>query len=1518
MKRITYILSLIITLLSGLGSYGQTPYVIDEVCVGADRHYRVDGEAGSTYIWTLTNPDATTITLPETGDAVNIVWNVPAGVYSLSTVQHNPVTGCDGLLELGTITVYDGPVAYAGPDQRLCTPAPYYLASSDITNVSTVLWTTSGDGTFDDPAILHPTYTFGANDILNGSVTLTLTAQGLGNSGSCPPAESPVIITLDNLLVDPVITPVSCSGSIDGTVQLNVSSGFEPYTFTLNTIPPVTNTTGLFTGLAEGTYSYTINGSSLCESTGEFTITGPEPLVVIVTGTDPTTLGGSDGTATANVTGGTPPYTYQWDDPLGQTTQTAVGLLAGTYSVRVFDAHGCDVSGIVTITDPPPSLAVNILITNITCFGANDGQLTAVATGGYLPYEYLWDDPLAQTTATATLLAPGTYMVTVTDSHGTVVTASATVSEPPALVVTITSFNPTLPGGNDGSATANVTGGTPPYSYLWDDPAAQTTQTAVGLMAGTYLVTVTDANGCTITESVTLTDPPATLAVQVQVLGISCFGANNGQATAIATGGMPPYSYLWDDPLNQTTAVAINLAPGTYTVTVTDFEGTVVTGSGIVIEPAVLVVGITGINPTTLGGNDGIATANPVGGTPPYSYLWDDPAMQTTQTATGLPAGTYTVTVTDANGCTATNTITLTDPNLAVGVWINNMVSCFGGSDGSATASASGGTPPYSYLWNDPLNQTTPTATGLQAGTYTVTVTDFTGIMATASVTITEPSEIIVTVTHINPTVIGASDGSATATVTGGTPPYSYLWDDPAAQTTPTATGLAAGTYNVTVTDANGCTATGSTTLTDPLPELAVTVNIDQQVSCFDGSDGQATAIVTGGLPPYSYLWDPTGQTTATATGLSAGTYTVTVTDAEGTVVIVTVIILQPEQFNVTVSLEMAGCHGASDGSITFNNPTGGSGNYAYSIDGGITWQSSPSFTGLTAGPYYPAISDAMNNSCLLALEPVNISESEPVVVTIQQSTFTTCGLNNGSIDVNANGGTAPYEYMLDGFTTWQPTDIFTDLAPASYTVRVRDVEGCETAYNLPVIIEAITPVNIVTINVLDHSVNGDPSGSAVIIAESPAMPIQYSIDKINWQLSDTIADLPGGPYTAYAMDANGCIDSLTFVIGNVVYGTIELESGRVTACIGEIKTLEVVVYDFDSIASFTIQLQYDHNILHFLNLNYVNPVLNIGTVSAIETTPGVLEISYTGPGDVSIPDGEMLLSLNMQGLNKGLTDFNWNWLKCIVTSPFGYLHPPTAVVNSYAEVFANPSLVAYKDGEFCAGDSTILHAETDMTEITFEWTHPRGVKHYGDTWNLGTLSPLDSGDYLVRAAHDQCFSLDTVHIKVFEAPEVFISYSDTLCFGNPVVLDPGTGFTNYEWNTGSIASSIIAYEPGVYWVKVFDANGCRAVDSVELVPCVIDVLIPNAFTPNGDGLNDDFKPLFSGFEPAQYRMDIYSKWGQRIFTTGDVGEGWDGTVDGVLVDPDTFVYVISYEVPSYVLRQGLKSPITGRVSVLR
>src|SRR3989304_2960136 len=287
--------------------------------------------------------------------------------------------------------------------------------------------------------------------------------------------------------------------------------------------------------------------------------------------------------------------------------------------------------------------------------------------------------------------------------------------------------------------------------------------------------------------------------------------------------------------------------------------------------------------------NSGTITVNVAGGTTPFTYSWSTSPVQTTATATGLPVGSYTVIVTDAHGAIGTAVGNIYSPKTVSTVTVTN-VTCFGGNNGAATMTSAGGTSPYSYSWN-PSGQTTATATGLSAGTYSVTSTDALGCSNVGMVTLTSPTMIIISATTV-PSGCAGGNGSSTATASGGTGPYTYAWSTSPPQSTQTATGLSSGTYTVVVTDAVGCTKSSVVTVTSTPFNIS---SSSTAISCFNGSNGTATATATsGGTAPYTYLWTPSAQNTQTATGLSAGTYTVLVTDAAGCTAVTTVVLTNP------------------------------------------------------------------------------------------------------------------------------------------------------------------------------------------------------------------------------------------------------------------------------------------------------------------------------------------------------------------------------------------------------------------------------------------------------------------------------------------------------------------------------------------------------------------------------------------------------------------------------------------------
>jgi len=432
--------------------------------------------------------------------------------------------------------------------------------------------------------------------------------------------------------------------------------------------------------------------------------------------------------------------------------------------VRVVENNGCadgaPVILVVSLTEAPYS---TISKTDLACAADADGSITVNPVGGIPVYTFLWST--TETSQTINNLVAGDYDVTVTDGNACTWDTTVTVREPLAILLSTSSTDVSCFGGNNGTATVSASGGTLPYTYQWDAAAgSQTTPTALALMAGDFDVVVTDFRGCTEMETVTVNQPLTALTGTTTPDSVSCFGDADGQITANPIGGTAPYSFQWDAAAgNQTTPTAINLTIGIYEVTITDFNGCTTILSDTVREPTEVTTSTSAISVSCFGGSDGAGIVSANGGTAPYTYLWDVAAgSQTTDTAFNLPTGSYTVIVTDENLCSVNDFANVPQPGTPMTVSFTTAdVNCPGGSDGQASAIPAGGTGPYTYQWDAAAgNQTTQTATGLSAGTYTVNVTDAPGCIVIDNVTVNETATPItaVTVGGTNPTCNGGNN----------------------------------------------------------------------------------------------------------------------------------------------------------------------------------------------------------------------------------------------------------------------------------------------------------------------------------------------------------------------------------------------------------------------------------------------------------------------------------------------------------------------------------------------------------------------------------------------------------------------------------------------------------------------------------------------------------------------------------------------------------------------------------------
>ncbi|RMH01398.1 MAG: T9SS C-terminal target domain-containing protein, partial [Chloroflexi bacterium] len=493
-------------------------------------------------------------------------------------------------------------------------------------------------------------------------------------------------------------------------------------------------------------------------------------------------------------------------------------LSAGAYSVTVTDANGCTASQTAIINNTGgPSIQIDSL-NDVSCNGGNDGSVTVSATGGTPPYQFSWFN--GNTSPSVSGLAAGSYLVSVTDNAGCISSLSVSIQEPAPISGNIIT-TPENCNGSDGTATVNVTGGTPGYTYSWSN--GMTGFSISGLATGTYIVTITDGNGCTVALQATI---PANNgpAITVTVTDASCNGVSDGAASVLVNSGNPPYSFSWSNGM--TGQNITGLSAGSYSVTVTDSTGCTVSQSINISEPPAVTIQGT-VADASCGSNNGSIDVTVTGGNgSPYGFQWSNGS--TAEDAGNLFAGQYTVTVTDIDGCTATSSFFVNDVGgPAVSATVTD-VTCHGFADGSITVNATG-SPPFTYSLNGSPFQSNPVFDNLSAGIYTLTTRDFNNCITTISVTVNQPDPLQL-ITGSSASSQTANNGMAWVNVSGGTPPYDYQWDDPLQQTSDTAHSLTAGIYHVTVSDANGCSAVASDTVDIAIGLSQLTLKPDVQL----------------------------------------------------------------------------------------------------------------------------------------------------------------------------------------------------------------------------------------------------------------------------------------------------------------------------------------------------------------------------------------------------------------------------------------------------------------------------------------------------------------------------------------------------------------------------------------------------------------------------------------------------------------------------------------------------------------
>ena len=1330
-----------------------------------------------------------------------------------------------------------------------------------------------------------------------------------------------------NLNITGVTNNVSCGASNDGSIDITVTNGIAPLTYLWSNAA----TTEDLTGLTAGAYSVTVTDSAGCSATYSTTVSSSNGLSVSGIVTDINCGGSNNGAIDITPASGAAPFSYIWSN--AATTEDLNGLAAGPYSVTVTDAGGCTATYSATVTSTP-GLSITTNNTDISCNGANDGTATVIANGGTLPYSYSWSS--GATTAALTGLAAGTYVVTVTDNGGApptldtlyaegfqgthnwnlTVTTGANSATPQIWAVNDSEGGVAPPGcgvGGNGDRTLHITctslfcgtfitgavyNATQQTNKRAESPAFSTLGYTNITLGFTYI-----ANGDGLLDNASLLYNAGSgwVVLDPSLKSVVC-GSGQGQWTAYSV-TLPAIcennpsvqlAFNWTnngDNIGTDPSIAVN------NIVVTSMgggSGSVCSGtqSVTITEPSAITATNTTIS-SACGAPNGSVDLSVSGGTSGYTYLWSNAA--TSQDISALTAGSYTVTVYDANNCTVTNTANVANSGTAVTVSASTVSSSCGSPTGTIDLSVNTGTAPYTYLWSN--GATTQDLTGLAGGSYTVTTTGTGGCSDVSTFVVGSGSattialdtvihvacngessgEIQITPSgnstcsssslHINELLtdvlggLSSGDGSGCGNATNplsaefieliGPPGANIgchvLTDGDWTITIPPGTVIPAdgiftignnntplhiGNGTVFDLDVNSCQC-----FTDSC-QLMIFTNGGEYLALFDGTGAFIEGLMygtpsTGNTPPMGA--NTTGGVISTA-GLSGCVSSVTI---PGPAAFITV---GSTLEGTTYSRSPDGSGGfAVDSTATPNAcNTAGAPNFVFTWSNGATTED---ISGLMAGTYTVTVSDG--GGCD-AIQSFTVTEPSAITVTTDAINDATC-LVAGSVSISVAGGTGAYSYLWSNGAT---TEDISGLSAGTYNVTVTDANGCQ----MPGASYTVNSVGVPTITVnstTNPTCFAGTNGSIDVIATSGTPAYTYAWS--NGQTSVTATGLGAGVYGVTVTDNTGCTVSQTITV---------TEPAQLVATV---TTVNATCVNNDATAA---------------------PNVSGGTGaysyqwSTGETTQNLSNLP--GPGNVSVT----------------VTDANG----CSVSS-----------LNNAIGLDTTLTLSASSSNLDCSGDST----------GTISLTAANGGLPYSYLWSNGassdSLSGLGAATYSVTVTDASgCSISDSYVITLPLLPTVsaFIGQvgilDSTIIIGESININAGNDQTGqgvtYQWssnpsdaNFGNATNPATTVSPGTegaysFMVIATSVDGCMDTSSVNLtVEGLDDPQIPTAFTPNNDDLNEVFRVV--NLDPTDIiEFKVFNRWGQVVFDNANGSGEWDGTLGGIAQPRDVYMYIISYQ----------------------
>ena len=1312
------------------------------------------------------------------------------------------------------------------------------------------------------------------SDLSEGNYIISIT-----DSNSCVYDFQFVISQPDLIQINSVIiSEPDCYSYENAEASIQISGGTPLYELFWNNGTVGGNLDNLDSGqhilsdLGSGLYSITVIDNNLCEQIGSLEISEPDELIVNSNiGQNVSCYGGNDGSILLNISGGTPVFSVNWDNGfendivnnLSLGPQIISGLSAGDYNLTITDNNSCEYSLTITINEPDSiEFSANNHISPL-CFDSDEGSVLISVLGGTASYSFNWTNGISsgslagvgQGPHSISGLTAGSYSITIIDSGNCEQIDNFIISAPQAINPNISAIDASTYGNTDGSASVSPTGGIAPYTYQWEDSSnpgiiISITNTANNLSEGDYCVTITDANLCSVSACIHVSQPPDQLTgLLISHNNISCNSYNDGSVEIIAYGGTPPYSYSWENEFGiiiGNDSQITGLSQGSYYITITDFLMFVWDSVIVITEPNELVlISIFGNDLDCYGYNNASTVVSVDGGTLPYSYYWEDEFGNIVGSANhifDLVAGTYFVSVTDNNLCgPITSSITINQPELfEVIISLISEPSCFGFEDGAITTTINGGVMPvFSYEWGSPIELFTgANPSGLSAGLYSVTVTDANSCTAQDSFIINQPEALNTEVIINHVTGFGESDGSINLTVLGGSAPYQYQWENSAnpgslISNAPAIDNLAVGLYCVTINDNNSCTLSECFEIFEP--EELIIVLEPSNVSCFGDNTGTILASVSGGIPEYEYYWeDENGNfigNTSMIDNLYAGFYYLTVTDSNNYSATSSILLSQPTQINLSlVNIQHVSCFGFEDAQIEIS-VNGGTGIYSSSWfdESNPSVILSPGFilSGVGAGNFVFSLTD--ENDCL-SDTVIQITQPNEIIISFTDLTEPTCfGFNNGSLSIEAHGGTGTYEFLWNEISVPISNNFFENLESGWHYVTVIDQELCIN--NDSVFLSQPTELLLSLIDTLFLLCHGNANGmtSISIAGGTPSYDV-FWFDEDSNQIGTAlwINSLAAGTYTVSVTDSQLCIATDTLMVIEPPALIVDIFSENPSCYMFQDGKLWVSVnggtpsYNYNWSTPGAINNDTVFNVPQGLWSVTVTDINNCSFIASAEIfhPEQIVVTDITNPVDCSSHLGSSVISVS-----GGTTPYSFLWSTGFTGSnPFnlpGGLHNVTVtdengcfVIHS-VEVLVEGSIdVNLVQTEFvlCYADMTASLRADVIGHFPFNYSWQNYPVN-----NSNLLQNIGAGNYSVTVT-DSWNCQGTAQFVVSQPEEIQLQFEkqDVLCYGGTsgwarIIAVGGTGVYNYFWtHNGSSNNTTTGLGAGTYSVILTDANNCE------------------------------------------------------------------------------------------------------------